>query len=150
MAKPIIVELRDTGARKGRVGLVKNVPYGLIFGEGDREGGNCGDLLGYMFDGAADEFNPEGYNNNEIAFADQWRQHYEQSKVDVNKDVALMALNKGNGPVPLSLEEKVTVYITDGDDSILKADAVEKDGREEKYESIDLVIEDTSTGGYRM
>lgn len=146
MAKPTIVQLSDTGAR--RIELVKYVPDKIIYGDEDVPGGNCADLLDYMLDPDSDEFNPEGYSSEESEFADTWMGLYEKSKTDVNYNVGLFALGKNDKPVDLSLESKITDYINDTPSSILKTKTIEDGDNVEKYNSIDLILEDMSTGGY--
>jgi hypothetical protein len=111
------------------------------------DGGNCGDLLEYMLDGNPDEFNPEGYSKEEKEYANRWKQLYERSKNDANYEIGLFAITQNDELRELSLDEKITNYIDDTPFSILKTQTLERNGQEEKYNSIDLRIEDISTGG---
>jgi hypothetical protein len=149
MGLAIIAELGSTGADK--VKLYRNIPQSMVYGDDSREPGNCAELLEYMLEGKKDADNNRSYDddadNRERPFADKWNDLYERSKRDANVDIGFMALPEEGEPLLLALEKRITDYITTKNDSILKTATDQIDGKETKYHSIDLILDDLSTGG---
>jgi len=147
MAKPIIVELRGDDAHTVKP-AVKNVPQDLIYGSESKEGGTCRELMEYMLNPEPDEHNPEGYDPVQADFANRWNEIYTRSKNDVNIQIGLFGIPKTGTPIDLDLDGRVSEYVSQGDESILKTETLTDGPTPQKYNSIDLVIEDLSHGGY--
>jgi hypothetical protein len=150
--KPIIVSLKDTGANYNNI-ILKFVDTDDIFGSQDNAGYSCGDLLEYMLSNKTDEYNTDKFTREEEAFAKRINSIYEQSKDDVNINVGLFAITKNDDPVSLSLENKITDYITNDNNNILKTKSLDSESSsdpslEQNYNHLDLVFEDMSCGGY--
>jgi len=149
MAKPIIVELRDDSARSGKP-PVKNVPHDMVYGAEEKDGGSCRELFEYMLSPEPDEHNPDGYDTAQTDFANRWMDLYGRSNNDVNIQIALFGLTDKGTPRELNLDEKISGYISADQDSILKTESLTEGSAVQPYNSIDLIVQDVSTGGYAI
>jgi len=143
--KPIVAELRRFVGREER--LVKQVPQEAIFGSERKASVSCGQVLDYMLSTKTDQFNPTPYTREEAQYAASMRLSLNLTQTDPNYLVKLCALTAGGQSVRLDLTRPLREYISEDPSSILTTKEHLGPEGVTVYQSLDLLLQDTSVGG---